>query len=44
MSYYDELGEIVRLDGDEHKSVSTGENILQTNHVISVMYDPENNN
>ena len=33
----------VRLFGDEHKSVSKSENALQSNHVISVLQDPENN-
>ena len=41
---YVELGEIVRLFGDERKSVSKGEHKPKSNHFISAMQDPENNN
>ena len=36
--------EFICLFEDEHKSVSKGENELKSNHSLSVMQNPNNNN
>ena len=38
---YVHIGEIVRLFGDEHKTVTKGENALNSNHIINVVQDPD---
>ena len=38
---YVHIEEIVRLFRDEHKTVTKGENALNSNHIINVVQDPD---
>ena len=40
---YVHIGEIVRLFGDEHKTVTKGENALNSNHIINVTVKTSHN-